>query len=206
MDMNWRPPLHIIASIIVVTLIAATLFDGALVKCPVISPPTAANINYYITHTGINAVSGTDLNAFSQPQSFSYLSYEQLTTLSSDLILHAKISFVLEIIAGFLIQFTIIGALAQSTISVRMIQIMAFIAVMSTIIAAVFDSLLVSDAGKIEPSDLASFNLMSVNATAQTTLGTCTIAKAGIFAWIAAGLWLMIFLDGWRSMRKQTQK
>lgn len=206
MDKNWRPPVHVVASVIVVTFLAASLFDGELVKCP-ISPAAAdiaLDVNFYFTHTGIQAVPGTTLNTISQPRALLFLSYEEFPSFSKDLINHAKLSFIFEIVAGYMIMFTIIGALAPSTFSTMALKVMATLAASSAIISAVFNSVLIGDAGKLAISDFNPFGMSDMlGFTAPPIdIGTCVMARGGIYAWVAASLWLLVFLDGWRSMRK----
>ena len=136
---------------------------------------------------------------FSMRQFFTE-SYEFFTSVSSMLILHAKLSFVFEIMAGYLILFTVIGALAANTVSVYAMKVMATLAMLSSIAAPILNMMLISDAGGVAITDIPDI-------TAQlqiTSIGSCSITRGGFYAWAAAFVWTSVFFSGWRSLRKST--
>ena len=195
---NWRPPLHVFLSICTITLIAASMFDGNIVQCDLQPSAQYSKPTLRFSHTAISLVPTSMLNAFSMPKYYTSYSYEFFSAeaVSNDLILHAKLSFIFELIAGFLVLFTIIGALATTSSFTKSIKPMAAVAAASLLIAAIFNTILASDARKVDGADLALF--VDTNGD----IGTCAMGTAGIYAWTAAGLWLVICFDGWRSMRK----
>ena len=189
---NWRPHLHVFLSICTITLIAASMFDGNIVQCDLQPSAQYSKPTLRFSHTAISLVPTSMLNAFSMPKYYTSYSYEFFSAeaVSNDLILHAKLSFIFELIAGFLVLFTIIGAALTKSI-----KPMAAVAAASLLIAAIFNTILASDARKVDGADFGT-DLDTGD------IGTCAMGTAGIYAWTAAGLWLVICFDGWRSMRK----